>query len=439
MFSYRVPSISQHQLSPRNKRLLRSYHPRIIDEQISKRLRSIGAVVLEGARATGKTVTGEHHAASVVRVDHEVDRQPLVREYPETLIEGGVPRLLDEWQALPQLWNLVRREVDQRQQFGQFLLTGSAIPQDDVTRHSGAGRFARVRMRPLSMYESTRPSSHVSMKSLLRGDVKVEGRATLDLRSLIDIMVRGGWPALLAGGTDGAQWVRDYIDETTRMDLTTIGTTGRSRDPEKVARVLRSLARSPSSEIRVRRVIQDTAGSEGGIARNTIESYLEALRRVMLLEEIPAWQPHLRSSTELRTSPKSYFVDPSIGPAILRLTTDHLLGDLHYVGQLFENLVMRDVLIYAQANDAKVSYYRDNSGLEIDAIIEGLDASWVALEIKLGSTSADLAAESMLRFVKKVDTGRMGPPASMIVITGGGYAITRSDGIHIVPIELLGP
>jgi hypothetical protein len=252
-------------------------------------------------------------------------------------------------------------------------------------------------------------------------------------------MVRGGWPALLAGTTDGVQWVRDYVDETTRVDLTTIGTSGRSRDPEKIARVLRSLARSPSSEIRVRRVMQDTAGAENGIARNTIENYLDALRRIMLLEDVPAWQPHLRSSTELRTSPKSYFVDPSIGPAILRLTTDHLLGDLNYVGHLFENLVMRDVLVYAQANDAKVSFYRDSTGLEIDAIIEGQDASWIAVEIKLGSTSADAAATSMQRFVKRVDTGRMGPPASLIVITGGGYALTRSDGVHIVPIELLGP
>jgi predicted AAA+ superfamily ATPase len=252
-------------------------------------------------------------------------------------------------------------------------------------------------------------------------------------------MVRGGWPALLAGTTDGVQWVRDYVDETTRVDLTTIGTSGRSRDPEKIARVLRSLARSPSSEIRVRRVMQDTAGAENGLARNTIEGYLDALRRIMLLEDVPAWQPHLRSSTELRTSPRSYFVDPSIGPAILRLTTDHLLGDLNYVGQLFENLVMRDVLVYAQANDAKVSFYRDSTGLEIDAIIEGQDATWIAIEIKLGSTSTDAAAASMQRFVKRVDTGRMGPPASLIVITGGGYAITRSDGVHIVPIELLGP
>ncbi|MBU3699705.1 MAG: ATP-binding protein [Candidatus Kapabacteria bacterium] len=419
--------------------MLRSYYPRIIDEQISRRLQSIGAVVIEGARAVGKTVTGEHHAASIVRVDSEVERQPLVREHPETLIDGEAPRLFDEWQVLPQLWNQIRREVDRRQQFGQFLLTGSAIPQDDITRHSGAGRFARVRMRPLSLHETLRPSSFVSMKSLLRGDVHVEGRATLEFRSLIDVMVRGGWPALLTNGTGEAQWVRDYVDETTRIDLTTIGTSGRSRDPEKIARVMRSLARSPSSEIRVRRVMNDTIGSDSGIARNTIEGYLDALRRVMLLEDVPAWQPHLRSSTELRTSPKSYFVDPSIGPAILRLTTDHLLGDINYVGQLFENLVMRDVLVYAQANDAKVSYYRDNAGLEIDAIIEGLDGAWIALEIKLGSASAEAAANSMHRFVKKVDTGRMGPPSSMIVITAGGYAITRSDGVHIVPIELLGP
>lgn len=415
------------------------YISRIVDSLIERRLEVVGAVVIEGARGTGKTVCGQQHAKSAVWVDEELSDRPLVADHPEILIAGDVPRLLDEWQLLPRLWNLVRREVDRRQAPGQFILTGSAMPSDDITRHSGAGRFGRIRMRPFTTFESMRPTSFTSMSNLLRGSAEPAGRAALDLQTLVERMVTGGWPALHERRHSGSIWVRDYVEETTRIDLAEIGTSGRRRDPIKIGRVLRSISRSISSPLRVSTIMQDTAGNDGGVSRDAVESYLDALRRVMLIEEVPAWQPHVRSTTSLRVRPKIYFVDPSIGPASLQLSVNHMISDLRYVGQVFENLVMRDVLVYAQANEAKVSYYRDDNGLEVDAVVEGENGAWLAMEFKLGTSNVDLAASNLLRFSGRIDHARMGAPRSLVVVTGSGDAYTRADGVHVIPIELLGP
>jgi predicted AAA+ superfamily ATPase len=415
------------------------YIPRIIDPIIAQGLGSMGAVVLEGARATGKTMTGMHHAGSVSRVDIELSRQPSVVNVPELLLQGQVPRLLDEWQALPALWNLVRHEVDLRQKPGQFILTGSAIPQDDITRHSGAGRFRRIRMRSMSTYEWSRPNNPTSISELLNGDPIRIGPSEATFETTLSRMVHGGWPALFDRVDTASAWVRDYVTELTRLDVAMLGTGQRSRDPMKIERVMKSLARNIGSALRVSTIIQDTSGDGGNIARETVTTYLDALRRVFLLEEIPAWQPHLRSSTELRTTPKFYFVDPSIGPATLGWSIEHMTKDLAYVGQVFENLVMRDLLVYAQYNNASVSYYRDNSGLEVDAILEAADGSWIAVEVKLGLRMLDEAAANLLKFRDKVNTGRMGEPKALVIITSGGYAFTRPDGVHVVPIDMLGP
>lgn len=413
------------------------YQNRIIDDLICERLGYMGAVVIEGARATGKTMTGTHHAKSVARVDIDVSASPILADNPELLIAGAAPRLLDEWQILPALWNLVRHEVDRRQQPGQFILTGSAIPEDDSTRHSGAGRFGRLRMRPYTTSESHPPVNLIRISELLRGQTTIKGHSDLDLATLVGRMTTGGWPAIQNLGVGAENWVRSYVEEITRLDVARIGVGTRGRDPEKIARVMSSLARNIGSALRISTIIRDTSGPEAAIAHDTIAGYLEALRRVFILEELPAWQPHLRSSTELRTTPKFYFVDPSIGPAVLRLSAKRMLQDLEYVGQVFENLVVRDLFVYSQVCGAKMSYYRDNSGLEVDVILEADDSAWAAIEIKLGQRTVDAAARNLLRFREKVDTDRMGEPAAMIIITGGGYAFTRSDGIHVVPIDIL--
>lgn len=413
------------------------YRKRIVDDLIRERLGYIGAVVLEGARATGKTMTGTHHAKSVARVDIEVTASPILADNPELLIAGAAPRLLDEWQILPPLWNLVRHEVDKRQQPGQFILTGSAVPEDDSTRHSGAGRLSRLRMRPFATSESHPVVNPIRLSELLSGQSTIQGRSDLDLTTLVRRMTSGGWPAIQHRDVGAESWVRSYVEEITRLDVARIGVGARSRDPEKIARVMSSLARNIGSALRVSTIARDTSGSESTIAHETITGYLEALRRVFILEELPAWQPHLRSSTELRSTPKFYFVDPSIGPAVLRLSAKRMLQDLEYVGQVFENLVVRDLFVYAQVCGAKMSYYRDNNGLEVDIILEADDSAWAAIEIKLGQRSLDDAARNLLRFRDKVDTDRIGEPTALIIITGGGYAFTRSDGVHVVPIDLL--
>ena len=416
---------------------MKVYKKRVVDHVIYDRLQFMGAVVLEGARATGKTMTGTHHARSVVRVDLELSAQPMLAENPELVIAGAAPRLLDEWQMLPALWNLVRHEVDQRAEPGQFILTGSAIPEDDATRHSGAGRFSRLRMRPFSTSESHPSETPIHLHALLQGIARIQGVSTLDFTTLVRRMTSGGWPAVQDRVSGAERWVQSYVEEITRIDVARIGVSTKRRDPEKIMRVMMSLARNIGSALRISTIIQDAAGPEGSMAHETVAGYLEALRRVFILEELPAWKPHLRSSTELRTTPKFYFVDPSIGPATLRLSAARMINDLEYVGQVFENLVVRDLLVYAEACGARMSYYRDNSGLEVDVIIEGDDAAWIAIEIKLGQRSLDSAAVNLLRFTEKIDTRKSGKPKALIIITGGGYAYTRSDGVHVIPIDLL--
>lgn len=417
-----------------------NYIPRIVDGSVQLGLKEVGAIVLEGPRACGKTVTGLKHSSSFVRVDQEIEDQPRIREHPEILIPGETPRLLDEWQTLTPLWNLVRREVDKRNEPGQFILTGSSTPQDDSIRHSGAGRFSRIRMRPLTLLESGHSKGVISIGDLLNGTPIISGSSSLDIYKTIELIVRGGWPTLI-NKTERitGRWVRDYIGEITRVDIANYGVSRQSRDPLKIERVLKSLARNIGGDTRIATIVADTAGEDGVVSREAVVAYLDALQRVFLLELIPAWHAHFRSKTELRTSPKHYFVDPSIGPAALKLTTEKLIKDLNYLGHLFENLVVRDLHVYSQAIDGRLSYYRDKNGLEVDLIVEGMDGNWIAVEIKMGQHAIDEAAANLISFLKKVDTSKMSEPNALVVVTGSGYAYTREDRVHVIPIDLLGP
>lgn len=418
----------------------KSYRKRHVDSLIENRLESAGAIVIEGARATGKTFTGRHHAASYVFVDEMLETQPAIAEFVDRILVGPAPRLIDEWQVLPSIWNRVRRQVDERQLPGQFILTGSAIPQDSVTRHSGAGRFSRIRMRPMSISESTGFTPTIRLSDLFSAKAHFEGGANHDLIEIIKYLVTGGWPGNQTGALESRiQWVRDYVTETARVDLALFETAGRRRDPQKVLAVIRSIARNVGSPSKNSRIVSDTVGSDESVSASTVSSYLDALRRIMVLEEIPSWRPHLRSKVSIRAMPKQYFVDPSIAAAALSVHVNDLVNDLAYTGLLFENLVMRDLLIYADVVGASVSYYRDDTGLEVDAIIESPAGKWIAIEIKLGNTMVDQAATSLLRLVTRLDATRMPKPEALIVITARGYAHTRPDGVHVVPFSLIGP
>lgn len=361
------------------------YRPRVVDQGLHDRLRSRGAVVIEGAKACGKTATAMHRVASVVRLDVDAGARRAAEIDAALVLNGPTPRLLDEWQTVPTLWNHVRRAVDDRALPGQFILTGSATPADDITRHTGAGRLSRLRMRTMSCFETGHATGMVSLRALFDGEPARSPETALTVPNIAMRVAVGGWP-------------------------------GHLTLPDR-----------------------DAGGPEGPLDRDTAARYLDALDRLMITEAQPAWTPHLRSRSRARTAPKRHFVDPSLAAAALGATPPRLLRDVETLGLLFEALVVRDLRVYAQSFEATVLHYRDNTGLEVDAIVETSDGAWAALEIKLGHARLDEAAANLLRFADRVDDRRTGQRARLVVITGTGYAYDRPDGVAVVPIGALGP
>jgi uncharacterized protein len=415
------------------------YRPRVADGELASLLEAAGAVVIEGPRGCGKTETALRAAASAVRLDIDNQARTAGLLAPDLLLEGARPRLLDEWQLVPAVWNHVRHEVDASGgRPGQFVLTGSAVPVDDVTRHSGALRFGRLRMRPMSLAEAGRSTGAVSLARLLAGDEPRAADPGLGIREIAEMVAVGGWPALLGRPVDAALTVlRGYLDETRRVDLARVD--GITRDPENVGRVLRSLARHVSTQASARSIAADVGGAEGPIDHHTVLGYLAALARVFVVEDLPAWSPALRSRTLLRSAPTRHFVDPSLAVAALGADPDRLLRDVETLGLLFESLAVRDLRIFAQALDATVMHYRDAAGLEADAIVERRDGEWAAFEVKLGPGAVDDAARNLLRLADRVDPSRQGRPSALVVLTGWGYGYRRPDGVCVVPIGTLGP
>jgi predicted AAA+ superfamily ATPase len=328
------------------------YHNRFIDKGLAERLQSSGAVLIEGTKGCGKTETAKQMAASVVRFDADEQVRIKMEIDPGSVLIGAVPRLLDEWQEYPQIWNYVRREVDERKLKGQFILTGSATPDDKVRRHSGAGRFSVIRMRPMSFYEKGWSTGEVSIAALMQGEAPSSESVNFDIGELAEKITLGGWPGLIGeSAADGLRFVSDYVSLIAEVDLSRV--TDRRRDPYKVMRLLQSLARNISTEVTVTALSKDTGGSDGGIDDETAARYLSALERLMAVENLPAWNTHIRSSDTLRKSPKRHFADPSLAVGALGLSIDKLTTDLNYFGLLFESLVIRDLRIYADANGGK--------------------------------------------------------------------------------------
>lgn len=415
------------------------YQRRIVDDELRDRLESTGAVVLEGPKACGKTATARQFAASEVLLDVDEGARQAIAVDPGLVLGGDTPRLIDEWQIEPSIWNHIRRAVDDRGRPGQFILTGSAVPADDITRHTGAGRLTRLRMRPMTLFETGHSTGAVSVKDLLDAApisaVPEPGTGVTDIARRVAV---GGWPGLLDYETERSlRAVRDYLEEVRRADVRRVDET--RRDPERVGRLLRSLARNVSTTVAATTLAIDAGGADGALDDHTVHDYLAALERLMIVENQPAWAPHLRSKSILRRSARRHFVDPSLAVAALRATPERLLKDLNLLGFLFESLVIRDLRVYAQSADAQVYHYRDNTGLEVDAIVEAADGRWAAFEIKLGSGRIDHAAESLSRFAKRIDTAKSGEPSALAVIVGTGYGYTREDGIGVIPIGALGP
>jgi len=420
---------------------MNNYLPRVVDSELTQRLSISGAVLLDGPKACGKTETAAQRAKSIVRLDTDVNARQQLQLSPELLFEQATPILFDEWQRAPEVWDHVRRNVDDRREPGLYLLTGSATPNDSHERHSGAGRIGTLRMRPMSLFESGMSSGEASLDTIMNGESQPTRPAALSVSALMEQIVIGGWPSLLGfTESDARRWLADYLDQIVEVDIPSLQITRRA--PERLRRTLASLARGVGQPVKVVDIARDVSGGDlKQPVDATIDAYLGALDRLHLTENSPAWRPHLRSRTRLREAATRYFVDPSLGPAALGIGSRELLGDISAAGFHFEGLVVRDLRIYVQAVGGRISSWREANGRkEIDVIIETANG-WAAAEVKLTGDQGviDKAASQLINFAEMVDSSRHGKPRALIVITATGPGGRRADGVHVVPISTLRP
>ena len=422
------------------------YLERIDDELLKRKLRSSAAVLIEGPKWCGKTSTGAQLAKSIIYIQNP-DQRAMYRKMADTqpslLLEGETPRLIDEWQTIPVLWDAVRFAADQRQQMNQFILTGSATPLDEEENeemeHTGTGRIARLRMRPMSLWESKESRGQVSLKALFDGTQQMGlFESPLTIKDIAYVMCRGGWPGALALEKEDALEVAvNLVDELVNTDVNRVD--GSEKDPDRVRAVLRSYARNISTMTAATTIMADVRANDISITDKTLTNYLRALRRLFIIEDAKAWQPSLRSKTGIRTSHKRHFVDTSLATAVLELNPTSVLEDFNLFGFLFEDFCLRDVRVYTEALRGTVYHYHDNSDLESDLIIRLHDGRWAAVEVKTGSKEIEDAAQNLTELAKQVDTSKIGQPAFLMVLTGGQYAYRRDDGVYIVPIGCLKP
>lgn len=415
--------------------------PRVADAMLQRKLRTSGAVLITGCKWCGKTMTGRNLAASAIDMQDSAQSPELVTlamTQPEYILKGAFPRLIDEWQMAPVLWDAVRYEVDRRQAMGQFILTGSAVPMEVGKSHTGTGRISRMRMRPMSLFESEESSGEISLKALFEGQTNVAAMAKLDVEGLAHAICRGGWPAAIGIEREYSyDMARNYVDAITEEDISRVD--GVMRNPQRVRALLRSYARNISTMASNATLLSDMATADDAMTPPTFASYLNALQRIFVIEDIEAWLPSLRSKTAIRTSPKRQFVDPSIAAAVMRLTPESLLKDLNTFGFMFESLCARDLRIYAEAIDGTLCHYRDKSELEADLVVVLNDGRWGAVEVKLGGNEIDKGAANLLKLAEKTCTEKMGAPSFLMVLTGGKISYRRPDGVIVVPISSLRP
>ena len=419
-----------------------NYMPRIIDRQVEEYLSAFGAVCIEGPKWCGKTWTSSYHSRSEIYIGDPAgnfQNRQLAELSPALVLEGETPRLIDEWQEVPPLWDAVRYQVDQNPQKGQFILTGSATPNHKGILHSGAGRIARLRMRPMSLWESGDSSGKLSLQSLCHGEMTPAMTGEVDLKALIGLIIRGGWPGSLGLSSEQtallpAEYLNAVIDDDVyRMD-------GIKRDTHKMRLLLRSLARNESTTATNRTLIRDVkAIDDADIDSNTIAAYLDIFKRLFITDNQPPFSVGIRSSVRIKQAEKRHFADPSLACALLKATPASLLGDLETLGFLFEALCERDLRIYAESFGASLYHYQDYKNQEIDAVIELPDGTWCAFEIKLGANQIDAAASNLLEIKKQIEEDPKGKPPTVLCVLCGmsNAAYQRPDGVFVVPITAL--
>jgi hypothetical protein len=415
-----------------------SYISRVSDEELKRKLNASGALLIRGMKACGKTQSAKQLAASTISFDQDEQVPLLMETAPQRLLLGDAPRLIDEWQEYPKIWNYVRHEVDNRKETAQFILTGSSNPEETIKMHSGAGRFTILDMRTMSWQEMGYSTGEISLGKLLNGVDQEVSDNPIDLELIIERIIKGGFPGLVNKSLAQAIEInRAYVDLLAEVDMSRISNI--KRNPEKVRGLLRALARNVATTVDVTVLEKDIKINENtDISRPTIYDYIEALNRLMIIEDQPAWNTHIRSSASLRKSAKRHFSDVAIAIASLGVGKEALINDLKLTGFLFESLVVHDLRVYAQANDAKVYHYYDSTGLEVDAIVQKNSGEYCAFEIKLGIGQIDDAAKNLLKFASILEESSRTRLQSLNVITGTGISYMRKDGVNVISLASLG-
>ncbi|MDO4335273.1 MAG: DUF4143 domain-containing protein [Bacteroidales bacterium] len=423
---------------------MKDYKPRVADTMLEDKLDAMGAVLIEGAKYCGKTTLACQHAKSVLYMaDPDNKEQNLIMAQTNIgrLLKGDTPRLIDEWQIAPQIWDAVRNEVDKRSEDGQFILTGSAVPANpDAIFHSGTGRMSWLRLRTMSLWESGDSSGEVSLSKLFKDSESVDGSSCIDIDRLAFLTCRGGWPkAILKENPKSAlMQAEEYYEAVVRSDISRAD--GILRDPELARRLMRSYARNQGSQATVSTFVADLSANGVSPSENTVYAYLNALKSIFVIEDSMAWNPNLRSKTAVRTSDTRYYSDPSIATAALGLGPDDLIGDLNTFGLMLETLCVRDLRVYADAIGGTVYHYRDKTGLECDAVVHLKNGKYGLIEIKLGGERLiSEGASNLVKLANKIDTDKINKPSFLMVLTGvGQYAYRRpSDGVLVVPVGSL--
>lgn len=419
------------------------YKHRIADRILERKVLGKGAVLIEGPKWCGKTTTAKQLSKSILDLgDSSVFMQSsqLIEISPKALLEGKTPRLIDEWQALPTIWDCIRSEVDRRGEPSQFILTGSSVlPEAEETIHSGTGRFAYIKMRTMSLYESGESTGSISLSDLFEGKSFEVLQNEMDIDELAYLICRGGWPwATLIPKEVALDQAFDYVDSVVQKDIQRVDKIKRS--PDRARLLLRSYARNISQQISYATIRKDMLANDAStLDEDTVADYVKALKKLFVIEDLAAWNPNIRSKAAIRTSDTRHFVDPSIGTAALRLGPKDLINDLQSFGLFFEDLVVRDLRVYAEALDGELYHYRDSSGLECDTVLHRRNGSYALLEVKIGGENRiNEGAANLLALAKNIDTNKMSAPSFMAVIIGvGKYAYQRKDGVYVIPIGCL--
>lgn len=420
-----------------------TYYKRICDQLLADKLEAKGAVLVKGAKWCGKTTTAAHIARSAIYIEDPSKKKQyleMAEINPVALLQGEVPHLLDEWQLAPKLWDAVRFEVDRRDEFGQFILTGSAVPPDDSQiSHTGTGRITSLLMRPMSLFESGDSNGSVSLRALFSKEHDINGMSDLSLDDIAYLICRGGWPKAIGRSKKVAlTQAPDYFDAVVESDISRVDNV--ERNSERARRVLRAYSRSVSSEATITSILNDVKSDENDpFSENTLRSYILALKKIFVIEDTPAWNPSLRSKTAIRSSDTRYLVDPSIAAAALGIGPKDLINDLSTMGLMFENMCVRDIRIYAESIDGSVYHYRDKSGLECDAVIHLRNGRYGLIEIKLGGDKLiEEGAVNLLKLRDRIDGEKMNDPSFLMVLCGvAPFAYKRNDGVMVVPIGCL--